>query len=266
MALYSKHFYHRLTESYIAVFGSLFDDISIVKYRSDGTEQKRDRVVLEHSPKEKFIQKLRQDYTLGATTADGERRADAITLPVMSFELESFEYDTQRKTAAMRKIKFEDSGPEKGFTYSPVPYRLNFVLSVYTKTLTEMYQIIEQIIPFFTPDYTVTIHPFQSAPDIAIDLPFSITSVVPSDSYEGSFDDNRLIIWTLSFSAPVPFFGPERKGKRIFRTITSLNTLDPTHRLNTWEGVPEQEGQASPEEINTNEAWRYVVTEVVDDI
>ena len=206
MALYDRFFFNGLTRKYIAAFGAMFNNIQVVRYDNNGNENCRERVPLTFAPKEKYVYKLKRDLDLS-------KRGPAIKLPRMSFDMTSFQYDSARRAMAKRKLCVATDERGRQFTYAPVPYRLNFDLNIYTKSLDEMHQVVEQIIPFFGPDYSVRIKPFKNSETVKMVLPFALTGISPSDSYEGSFDDRRMIIWTLSFTVPVEYFGPLRGGK-----------------------------------------------------
>lgn len=119
-----------------------------------------------------------------------------------------------------------------------------------------MYQVLEQIIPFFQTDFTVTINPIEGS-DIEIDIPVNLISIIPSDSYEGSFDDRRVIIWNFSFIASVDYFGPVRKGKLIYKTRININDKDTSETFSQVEVTPYQDG-LPPDEIDLEEFWSTI--------
>ena len=175
--MYAQHFYHHLTKKYIAVFGMLFDNIYIIRYDSDGNEVKRERVPVSFSPRMKEIARFQEDLDL-------EKRNAALSkFPRIGYELEAIEYAPQRKTASPRKIRVTGPNGDE-FMYAATPYLLSFALSVWCKGLDEAYQIVEQILPFFTPEYNVTIRPLDGS-DLELNIPVVLTSIVPSDTYEG---------------------------------------------------------------------------------
>lgn len=263
MALYNKYFYNGLTRKYITAFGSLFENIQVVRADSAGAEVNRERVPLTFAPKEKYIYKLKKDLDL-------DNRGPSIKLPRMSFEMDSMDYAPERKSMSMQKICI-DAGQGKQYTYAPVPYNLSYTLSIYTKSLDEMHQIIEQIIPFFTPEYAVKIRPITGATDFKDVLRFTLNSVTPSDSYEGSFDDRRMIIWTLTFGLPTNFWGPIRGGWQLpgpgaeagVVYSTQTNTYIDETRASTVVGTPVQVDTQSPYqnlepyEIDVDQPWTF---------
>lgn len=276
MALMNRFFYNKLLRRYITAFGSLFNNIQVSRVDSQGNEVNRERVPLTFSPKEKYVYKLKQDL-------DHDQRGAAIKLPRLSFELVSLDYASQRKVAAMRKIcLITDRGNQ--YMFAPTPYTLTFTLSIYTKSLDEMYQVVEQIVPFFGPDYSIAIKPIPEAENIREILPISLQSVTPSDTYEGSFDDRRMIIWTMTFTMPVDFYGPLRGGRAIvqgpppvgsacatetasgpeegviYSTKTSVRDYETDQPYNTAIGTPTQPGATTPQEIDVDQPWDFDMT------
>jgi len=164
-------------------------------------------VPLSYAPKEKFIARLDQNANL-----TGSDSSVAITLPRMSFDVNSYNYDPSRKLNKNQKrsVAKNASGDEKKvFTqFSPVPYDVGFELNVFTATSDDGLQIIEQILPYFQPDYTVTMIIDKDYMDTKRDIPFVLESVDYEDSYQGALTDRRRIIYTLKFTAKIYLYGP----------------------------------------------------------
>lgn len=218
MALFENHFYHEMTKRYTVAMGSLFSDINVVRYKEDGSEDHRLVVPLSYSPKEKFVQRLTQD-------ADHSRKP-AITLPRMAFELASLNYDGQRKLQKLRKYRYgggdkTNPAPQAGSVYTPVPYELVWNLYIVTKTQDEMLQIIEQILPAFTPDVTLSLKGIAN-PETIFDVPISLLDVEPTDTFEGMFEERRQIMWSLSFLMKAVYFGPITTKSIILQTDTPI--------------------------------------------
>lgn len=219
MAIYSKHFQHKLIRKYTTTMGYLLNDIDVVKENENGTENFRIKVPLTYSGKEKFVRRLLEDPEL--------TRQPAITLPMMAFELIGMNYSGERKLSSKGRYVFID--PEKNntksFVYTPVPY--DFVYNVYitTKTHDEMHQIIEQIAPFFTPDYTFSMVGLKNQ-DFTFDVPITLDSIQTNDQYEGSFESRRVIMWSLSFLLKGYLFSPVREGKIIKQVNIDIVDLD----------------------------------------
>ena len=138
----------------------------------------------------------------------------------MAFELTGFEYDAQRQqNKLIRSVKNQyESDGKRGFQYAPAPYNLNFTLSILAKNMNEALQIVEQIIPYFQPEYTVTMKMVDGIPDNR-DVPIVLNGVSFSDEYEGSFEDRRIIEYTLDFQIKTYFFGPIYTGRMIKNVI-----------------------------------------------
>ena len=196
-------------------FGQLFNNIQIKRKDSSGSVIQSIRVPLAYAPKEKFLTRLDQQPDL-------ENREFAITLPRMSFEISSIEYDAGRKLNRLqkfKKVKASAEGKILDFNYMPVPYNISYSLNVFTATAEAGLQIIEQILPYFQPDYTVTI---KAIPDLDIkrDVPIVLNSVNYEDSYNGDYTTRRAVIYTLGFTAKTYLFGPAQTQK-VVKTVQS---------------------------------------------
>lgn len=215
--LYSKFFYNGVIKKYVVGFGSLFRNIYVVRKNKAGEEVEREIVPITYANKEKFVQRIEQDYSVDQRVA--------IKLPRMSFEIVGYTYDTTRKLSSKRKISSANSETGADYTYNPVPYDIDFNLNIATKTQEEGLQIVEQIIPFFTPDYTLSMRLIDA--DDWQDIPVTLVSVSSDDSYEGVLDERRLITWTLSFRLKGYLYGPTRRVGKVLTTISSMiNTFD----------------------------------------
>ncbi len=196
-----NHFYNGTTRRYIALFGSLFNKMSITRDDNDGNKVQRMVVPISYGPYQKFLAKVTQDPKLN--------RPEAISLPRMSFEIMSMSYDGTRKTNSRNALQTSDNT----FVYSPAPYNIEFNLYVMTKYAEDGTKILEQILPFFKPEYTFTAFILDDLP--ALDLPLILNSVSAEDLYEADFETRRSLMWTLSFTMKGWFFGPVRERKRI---------------------------------------------------
>ena len=215
--MFGEHFYHETIKRAVSVFGTLFNNISIK--RPDGTTMK---VPLAYGPRQKWIARLQQSASLGL---DGNTRT-AISLPRMGFELTSIEYDSTRKLTKRTQLKKSlASNPNNmQYQYSPAPYNLGFDLSVLVKNTDDGLQIIEQIMPYFTPDYTVTIN---TVPDMGDkrDIPITLTGITQTDDYEGDFTTRQTLIYALSFTMKNYIYGPVRDSD-IIRTVKARTYIE----------------------------------------
>ena len=217
--LSKQHFYHRTTRKLVVAFGSMFNNIRLVRYNKAGTtEIERITVPLSYMSKEKFYQRLVQDPNLTSPVQ--------ITLPRMSFELTSITYDPLRK----RNLFSQEYAPSSNTTIKSAhvaPYNYNFQVNIYVRNTEDGTQLIEQILPYFTPDYTLTL----DLVDVGnyVDVPIILESVDYGVSGDvGSGDELRTIVWTLSFTVKAYLYGPITSNTKIIRKVTA-NTYDSTY-------------------------------------
>ena len=205
--MFGQHFYHKQIRNAVIAFGTIFNNINIRRLDSSGNPLQAIRVPLSYAPKEKFIARLDQQSDLTGTDSKV-----ALTLPRMSFDITGYAYDPTRKLNKNQKISVakNTSGDNKRVNtqFSPVPYDVSFDLNIYTATSDDGLQIIEQILPYFQPDYTVTMIMDRSYMDTKRDIPFILESVDYEDSYTGALTDRRRIIYTLKFTAKIYLYGP----------------------------------------------------------
>lgn len=188
----NKHFYNRTIRKVVVAFGTMFNDIQLIRYTKDGlTAKEITKVPLSYGAKEKYLTRITTDPTL--------TKSIATVVPRMSFDLTGMSYDTTRKQVSTLK-NFGFSSGSFASQYAPVPYNFDFSLSIYVRNTEDGTQILEQILPFFTPDFTVTID-FIKEMDQKYDMPVILNSVTPEVDYEGDMMNTRLIIWNLQFTA-----------------------------------------------------------------
>ena len=205
--MFGQHFYHKQIRNAVIAFGTIFNNINIKRTDSSGNPLQVIRVPLSYAPKEKFIARLDQQADL-----TGDDSKVAITLPRMSFDVTGYAYDPSRKLNKNQRISVakNTSGDEKTLNtqYMPVPYDVSFDLNVFVANSDDGLQVIEQILPYFQPDYTVTMIMDRSYMDTKRDIPFILESVDYEDSYTGALTDRRRIIYTLKFTAKIYLYGP----------------------------------------------------------
>jgi len=212
--LNSNVYYHGIIRKCIVGFGSLFSDIYIDRREGDsvtGTVIQRLQVPLAYAPKEKWIVRLEQDPTLENNVYT--------TLPRMSFEIIGYNYDPQRKVNRMQQLKCGDGTGAVSTMYTPVPYNLDLSLYILTKTQEDGLQIIEQILPTFTPEYTLSIN---VVPDMSvkIDVPIILNSVSVQDDYDGDFQMRRFVTHSLNFQMKMNLFGPI-SGRNVIQEVNA---------------------------------------------
>jgi hypothetical protein len=196
-----RTYYHEILRKSIIAFGTLFNDIHIVRTDASGTAQQSMKVPLAYGPKQKFLVRLREDAALD--------KKIAVSLPRIGFELSGVEYDSTRKLNKMIKTKkLKDTKAKQMDTqFSPVPYNVNFEMFVMAKNSDDGVQIVEQILPYFQPDFTVTINAIPSM-DIIRDIPIVLMSTNYEDVYDGDFMTRRSIVYTFNFTAKTYMYGP----------------------------------------------------------
>lgn len=195
-------FYFSTIRKMVIVMGNMINDLQITRTDNDGNTLALLKVPLSYAPKNKMLARIDAD--------PGLNRQTAILLPRMSFELGKITYDGTRKLNTIsRHVKKDDSSANKlKAQYNPVPYNFDFNVYVYVKNQEDGTKIIEQILPFFTPDWTVTVNIIPEM-NVAMDIPITLMDIQgPEDRYEGPMPERRTIIWTLSFQMKGYFFGP----------------------------------------------------------
>lgn len=200
----NSDFYFGHIRKYVALFGTLFNDIVIVRDGGDVAQQAM-KVPISYGPRDKTLARIEADPTL--------TKMPSIVLPRMSFEITSFTYAPQRKLSTVGMKTKRESGSNSTMLkqYNPVPYDIGFELSIMAKNAEDATKIVEQILPFFTPDFTPTIRLIPDM-DIDVDIPIVLQNVRYEDQYEGNFEQRRAIIWTLDFSMKAYIYGPIRGG------------------------------------------------------
>ena len=217
--MFGKYFYNESMRRMTIGFGQIFNNIQIKRKDSSGNVVQSIRVPLAYAPKEKFLARLDQQPSL-------DNREFAVTLPRMSFEISGIQYDASRKLTRIQKYKTVKSGVDGkvlNYNYVPVPYNISYNLYSFTASAEAGLQIVEQILPFFQPDYTVTVN---AVPELNIrrDVPIILNSVNYEDTYDGNFERRRAVIYTLGFTAKTYLFGPASTQKVIKETQTDLYT------------------------------------------
>lgn len=201
-------FYHSLLRKYVILVGTLFNDIYITREINDTTVTKM-KVPITYGPKEKTLARVFQDPGIDRTSA-------TTPLPVMSFELGQMKYDGQRKLLTKKRVavKSLDSDESFNYQYVPVPYNLNFKVYIYAKFVEDANKIVEQILPYFTPDWTQRVTLIEEMNEIK-DIPIVLNDIYFDDKYTGNYDKRQSVIWTLDLTLKGYFYGPVRESKII---------------------------------------------------
>ena len=196
-----EYFYHEVLRNTVVAFGSLFNDISIKHTDSNKNVKSVIKVPLAYGPTQKFLARLEQSPDLNKPVQ--------ITLPRMSFEFTGLTYDPSRKATTTQTftLKSSSNGAETKKAYLPVPYNMQFELSIMSKLNDDALQIIEQILPYFQPAYTMTVELVNEINEKR-DIPIILESIAMQDDYEGNFLSRRVLLYTLRFTAKTYLFGP----------------------------------------------------------
>ena len=250
-----QQFYHETIRKVIVSFGTMFNDINLVRKDSSGNISQSMKVPLAYGPREKFLVRLREDADLSKTVA--------ITLPRIGFEIANLSYDPARKLNRVQKFKKVkgSKASQLDTQFMPVPYNIDIELFVMAKQSDDALQIVEQILPYFQPDYTFTIN---DQPDMGIkrDVPIILNSIAYEDTYQGDFTTRRALIYTLSFTAKFYLYGPVTSSK-VIKTVqidqyTDLQDTSPK-REQRYKVTPKPETAEADDDFGFNETTSFFV-------
>jgi len=217
--MFGQTFYHGTLRKYVILFGTLFNNIWVNREDENGAVKQSFKVPLSYGPREKFLARIN-----GLNADDPMTQPFATVLPRMGFEITGFNYAPERKLSTINKFvrtPIPTDQDKMKYQYNPVPYDIQFSLSIFVKNTTDGTKIIEQILPYFTPEWTTTVQ-LVADPDITLDVPLVLGSVAQDDVYEGSFEERRALIWTVDFTMKGFFFGPNKKSEVIKLANTQL--------------------------------------------
>lgn len=220
-----SHFYNEAIRKTVVGFGTLFNNIEVQrKNPSNGDLIDVQKVPLGYGPKDKFVTRIEQnpDPNPGAPYEN-------VRVPRMYFEMTNIGYDSGRKTSPIQKYKnvINDDGTEVRVQYVPIPYNIDFELGILVKSQDDGLQVVEQILPFFQPNFNITIN-FIPEMDEKKDVAIVLNNIEYADDWDESFNSRRTIIWTLSFTAKSYIYGPFNQADIIrkaiiYETVGDLN-------------------------------------------
>lgn len=215
--MFQDTFYHGTLRKYVTLFGTLFNDIYVNRPDPSAGVINTIKVPLSYGPKEKAEARLIANPNLDLPAA--------ISVPRMGFEITTMAYSPTRKLATVgRSRQVNAADPSKVlYNYNPVPYDISFSLYITSKFQDDGTQIVEQILPYFTPERTTTVNLIPEM-NFVVDIPLTLINITPSDTYEGGFEERRHITWTLDFLMKCYFYGPVRESGVI--TLADINFLD----------------------------------------
>ena len=261
----ANYFYNETTRKYVALFGTYFNQLRIRRTDTAGDEVQNMIVPISYAPYQKILAKIVQDPLLN--------QKSSVTLPRIAFEMTSMAYDGTRKISPIQKIRKSVVDPETGvrnFVYAGTPYNMQFSLYIMTKYNDDAMKLLEQIIPFFNPDFTSTVRLIEGMDPI--DIPLILNDVSSEDLYEGDFITRRSIMWTLNFTMKGWFYGPEKEKKIIKFVDTRFATNDTANAVFeesltvqpglTANGAPTTDITQTIDfaSIEFDDDWDYIVT------
>lgn len=258
--MFGQTFYHRTIRKYVTLFGTLFNDVYINRTNPTDNSISTYRIPIAYGPKQKTMARVEADATL--------TRPYAVLLPRMSFEMTNMRYDSARKLPTTTRGYIKKVASDEGmlqYVYNPVPYNIDFSLNIMVKNAEDGTKILEQILPYFTPEWTTTVNIIPDL-DVKLDIPIVINNVTSTDEYDGQFEDRRVLTWTLDFTLSGYLFGPVRKNGVIklanvnFHADTSI-TSPIEERVTIQPGLL---ANGSPT-TDINETVDYSLIEVDDD-
>ena len=247
--MFGTYFYNKNIRNIVILFGTVFNDISIRRTDASDVVKEEIKVPIAYGPAEKFLVRLREE-------TDISKGKVGLTLPRMSFEFTSINYDSVRKlptTKTYKAIHTSDSNKLLS-VYTPTPYNFDFTLSVMVRNSDDGTQILEQILPYFTPAYQVTMNEMSTI-GIKRDIPIVFTGLSTEDTYEGDFITRRALIHTLNFTVHAFMYGPTSDIKIIKEVdINKFNSLAATSSISSTETKPD------PTTADADDDYGYTTT------
>jgi len=202
-----QYFYNESLRKLVVAFGNLFNQIQIGKYDESDNITEKIRVPLSYSPKEKFIRRIRNMSSISDDITKTQ-----VTLPAMGFDITAVIYDLERVTNKLRKKEYRNGS---SFTkmYNEVPYNVSFGLYIFSRYIEENLQIVEQILPYFSPNFNMTLN--LNPAHTKVDVPINLNAMQIQEDYAGDFQTRRSVVSTLSFTAKTYVYGPITTGSPI---------------------------------------------------
>lgn len=211
-------YYNQSLKKLVIGFGTLFNEIYIQRLTSTNAVKERIRVPLTYAPKEKFVNRM---------LADGGRISEStkieIALPVIGFQISGIVYDPTRKLNKLKTV-FSETSETLSSMWSEVPYNVSFSLYVFTRTIDDNLQIVEQILPNFTPDFTISMR--YNALNTSVDIPIILNTIQTTEDYEGSFDTRRSVISSFTFTAKTYIYGKIKESTAYTIEDVDVNFYD----------------------------------------
>ena len=266
--MFGSDFYHNLFRKYVTVFGTLFSDMEIVRRDANGNEVQAIEIPIAYGPKEKWLQRTQAN--------PGLDKPIEIQLPRLAFEMVGFSYDGSRKLpSTVRNVAVSSDVNKLRYQYVGVPWNIQFNLYSYVRNADDGMQIIEQILPYFGPEWTLKMKPIPEM-GYLVDIPLVLNAMNVEDVYDGDFDTRRALIHTYGFTMKAVFYGSaDRHGSIIKEATINSHIFDFISGVafstsNTAESISIQPGRMAngnpttnpaasidPLQINANSSWTY---------
>ncbi len=228
-----NYFYHKIIRKTVTTFGTLFNNIQLKTLDANDKLVVEQKVPLAYGPVQKFLARLTQSPDLDKKVT--------ITVPRMSFEMTGINYDAGRKVPPIQRNRKVGDGQTTttNVQYLPVPYNIGFELNVIAKSQDDALQILEQILPFFQPNFTMTVNLIPEM-DEKRDLPIILESIDFTDDYEGDYSTRRYIYYTLRFTVKTYMYGPVAANDIIRKSIatTLIGDLNTNQRALEYNVTP----------------------------
>lgn len=231
------YFYNDIIRTVTAVFGTLFNDISIKRLNASGSATSVQKVPLRYAPKQKWYSRV---FENASDTVKGDF---AIKLPAMGFELTSIAYDTTRKLSHLNKVRqggvVSDNRIEG---YTPPPYTMDYSLYCFSNKTTDWSQVVEQIIPHFNPTFNIPVKLIRTtAQTIVQDLHITLNSVSPDNNYQGDFRTRDTFVWNLDFTLNTSFAGSFSTPSALIKGAVGTGGTDPAILINMYDDTPDSD-------------------------
>jgi len=255
--MFGGHFYHAIIRKTVAVFGTLFNDINVVRKDSAGNVKDIQKVPLAYGPRQKFLARIDEQPDLTDAKV-------AIKLPRMSFEITNITYDSTAANSRLNTLTTTSDSNSRTTIDGSVPYIVDMQLNILAKNQDDALQIMEQILPTFRPTYTLSVNYVNNiAP---IDVPITLQSVSLLDDYQGDYLSRRVLIYTLDFTMKVRFFGSPSKSSVITTVIANLNDQESQEFLEASVTQAETFGTATPDDFTAVTTIQYIPATTVFEI
>jgi len=228
--MFSSTFYHQSLRRYVVAFGNMFDDLIVRRLNSSSETIQAIMVPIAYGPKQKWLVRTRENPDLRAQVA--------LQLPRLGFEITNITYDgTRRLTGTTKNVALKKSDVNKlSHQYVPVPWNIDFLLSAFVKNADDGAQIVEQIVPYFGPEWTNTVNVVPSM-GIKMDVPTILNGITIEDLYEGDYESRQTLVYSFNFTMKGWFFGPVRTQGVIKRAQTDFHVVKPVANVDILYGI-----------------------------